>query len=80
MEEGGAREATRLQDPPLGAARWERAERGAGPGTSSGLGGRAGGGGGGVGELGEGEGKMWGQPGSMWTIKKCKQSGGECWL
>lgn len=29
------------QDPPLGAARREPAERGAGPGTPSGLGGRA---------------------------------------
>lgn len=43
--EGGRREGGALmpasQDPPLGAARRERAERGAGPGTPSGLGGRA---------------------------------------
>lgn len=37
--EGGARRPA-SQDPPLGAARRERAERGAGPGTPSGLGGR----------------------------------------
>ena len=43
--EGGKREGGALrpasQDPPLEAARRERAERGAGPGTPSGLGGRA---------------------------------------